>query len=62
MEETGLKVEIIGQKDNSLADEKADVTVLYNPYVVLCELINGKPQSDTKPESSNQPSAHQNNI
>ncbi len=42
-EETGLKVEIMGQKDNSLADYEADVTVLYNPYVILCELINGEP-------------------
>ena len=42
LEETGLKVEIIGQKDNSLADDEVDVTVLFNPYVILCELINGK--------------------
>ncbi len=43
LEETGLKVEIIGKKDNTLSDKEADVTVLHNPYVVLCELINGKP-------------------
>lgn len=43
LEETGLKVEIIGKKDITLSDKEADVTVLHNPYVVLCELINGKP-------------------
>ena len=42
LEETGLNVEIVGEKDNSLADKEADVSVLYNPYAVLCELINGK--------------------
>ncbi len=42
LEETGLKVEIVGEKDSSLTDKEADVTVLYKPYVVLCELINGK--------------------
>ncbi len=42
-EETGLEVEITGSPDNSLADKEADVTVLQNPYVILCEHINGKP-------------------
>ncbi|MEA1936963.1 MAG: NUDIX domain-containing protein [Patescibacteria group bacterium] len=38
-EETGLDVEIIGEKNKSLADYKADVSVLYTPYTILCELI-----------------------
>ena len=42
LEETGLEVKIIGNPDNSLTDKEADVTVLHNPYVVLCEYINGK--------------------
>jgi len=42
LEETGLEVEIIENIDNSLTDKEADVTALYNPYVVLCEYINGK--------------------
>ena len=36
-EETGLDVEILGEKDNTLADDR--VSVLYNPYAVLCEPI-----------------------
>ncbi|MBN2662523.1 MAG: NUDIX hydrolase [Bacteroidales bacterium] len=42
LEETGLEVEIIGNLDDSLTDKKNDITVLHNPYVVLCEYINGK--------------------
>jgi 8-oxo-dGTP pyrophosphatase MutT (NUDIX family) len=39
MEETGLSVEIISEKDENLANIKEDVSVLNNPYVVLCELV-----------------------
>lgn len=39
-EETGLDIEIIGEIDDSLADLKADVSVLHGPYQILCELIN----------------------
>ncbi len=42
LEETGLEIKIIGNLDNSLADKEADVTVLHNPYVTLCEYIKGK--------------------
>ena len=38
-EETGLDVEIIGKRDKSLADYRADVFVLHIPYAILCELI-----------------------
>ncbi len=41
-EETDLDVEIVGDIDNSLADTKADVSVLHRPYQILCELIEGE--------------------
>jgi len=34
-------VEIISNRDNSLSDPKADVSVLHQPYIVLCEKIKG---------------------
>ena len=40
MEETGLKAVIIGARHEHLADVAADVSVLYTPYVILCERIN----------------------
>ncbi|MCD4803596.1 MAG: NUDIX hydrolase [Anaerolineales bacterium] len=40
-EETGLDVEIVGKTDSSLSDSKKDVSVLHNPYVILCERILG---------------------
>ena len=40
-EETGLNVKIIGDKDSTLSDPKADVSVLHHPYVILCEKISG---------------------
>ncbi|MBU4204756.1 NUDIX hydrolase [Patescibacteria group bacterium] len=45
-EETGLDVEIMGEKDNSLSDANADVSVLYNPYVILCELVGNHYHDD----------------
>jgi ADP-ribose pyrophosphatase YjhB (NUDIX family) len=42
LEETGLKVKILGDTDDSLADKDADVSVLHNPYVILCEKINSR--------------------
>ena len=41
-EETGLKVEIIGEKDENLSDRNNGITVLHKPYVILCERIQGK--------------------
>lgn len=41
-EETGLDVEIIGEKDETLSDRENDVSILHNPHFVLCEKINGK--------------------
>ncbi len=38
-EETGLDVEIIGVRAASLNDEEEDVSVLHNPYIILCERI-----------------------
>jgi len=46
MEETGLVVEIIGEKDESLADANADVSVLHQPYVLLCELVGDHYHND----------------
>ena len=43
-EETGLDVEIMGEKDDDLADEK--VSVLHNPYVILCELVGDHCHND----------------
>jgi 8-oxo-dGTP pyrophosphatase MutT (NUDIX family) len=45
-EETGLNIEIIGEKDNNLADINADVSVLYNPYIILCELVGNHYHND----------------
>ena len=45
-EETGLDVEIIGEKDNNLADIDTDVSVLFNPYVILCELVGSHYHND----------------
>ena len=45
-EETGLDVEIIGGKDDNLADINTDVSVLYNPYVILCELVGNHYHND----------------
>ena len=45
-EETGLDIEIIGEKDNNLADADTDVSVLYNPYVILCELVGNHYHND----------------
>ncbi|WP_205507452.1 NUDIX hydrolase [Myxococcus vastator] len=38
-EETGFDVQLLGEKDSRLADTKADVSVLTQPYAVLCERI-----------------------
>jgi ADP-ribose pyrophosphatase YjhB (NUDIX family) len=38
-EETGLDIEIISDKDESLSDKNDDVTSLHLPYAVLCELV-----------------------
>jgi ADP-ribose pyrophosphatase YjhB (NUDIX family) len=46
MEETGLSVEIIGEKDENLTDTRADVSVLSNPYVILCELVGDHYHND----------------
>jgi len=43
-EETGLNVEIISDRDSTLSDLEADVSVLHHPYVILCEKINGDNQ------------------
>jgi ADP-ribose pyrophosphatase YjhB (NUDIX family) len=40
-EETGLDVNIIGNLDNNLSDQETDVSVLHQPYVILCEKIKG---------------------
>jgi ADP-ribose pyrophosphatase YjhB (NUDIX family) len=46
MEETSLPVEIIGEKDETLADVAADVSILYQPYAVLCELVGNHYHND----------------
>ena len=41
-EETGLDVEIVGELATKLNDEEEDVSVLHNPYIILCERIKAK--------------------
>lgn len=38
-EETGLEIEVLSKKDDSLSDEKSDVLSLHLPYAFLCELV-----------------------
>ncbi len=45
-EETNLDVEILGERDENLADLNNNVSVLYNPYVVLCELVGDHYHND----------------
>lgn len=45
-EETGLDVEIVSNKDNSLADKKNDVSSLYIPFAILCELVGDHYHND----------------
>lgn len=45
-EETGLDVEIISERDESLADPENDVSVLHTPYVILCELVGDHYHND----------------
>ncbi len=40
-EETGLDIEIISDKDESLANGEANVFALHQPYAILCEKIAG---------------------
>jgi ADP-ribose pyrophosphatase YjhB (NUDIX family) len=39
-EETTLKTEIIDTRNQSLGDDDIGVTVLHNPYAILCERID----------------------
>lgn len=45
-EETGLEVEIISYKDESLSDKKNDVLSLHLPYAFLCELVGDHYHND----------------
>lgn len=45
-EETGLGVTIISDMDNSLSDEKMDVSSLHLPYAFLCELVGDHYHND----------------
>lgn len=45
-EETGLDIEIIGEKDEELSDFKNDVTAIYKPYTILCELVEDHYHND----------------
>lgn len=45
-EETGLEVEIISNKDDTLSDCKADVSSLHIPYACLCELVGDHYHND----------------
>ena len=45
-EETGLDIEILSIKDDSLSDIDADVKSLHLPYVILCELVGDHYHND----------------
>ncbi len=45
-EETGLDIEIVSEKDGNLADLETDVSVLHNPYTILCELVGDHYHND----------------
>lgn len=45
-EETGLEVEIISNKDETISNRKADVTSLHLPYAFLCELVGDHYHND----------------
>lgn len=45
-EETGLDVEIVGEKDKNLACSENDVTVIHNPHTILCELVGDHYHND----------------
>jgi ADP-ribose pyrophosphatase YjhB (NUDIX family) len=45
-EETGLEIEIISKKDESLSDNKNDITSLHLPYAFLCELVGDHYHND----------------
>ncbi len=45
-EETGLGVEIIGEKDEELADFENDISVIRKPYTMLCELVGDHYHND----------------
>ncbi len=45
-EETGLEIEIISNKDESLSDKKNDVSSLHLPYAFLCELVGDHYHND----------------
>ncbi len=45
-EETGLDVEVTGEKDDGLADRENDVSALYIPYAILCEMVGDHYHND----------------
>lgn len=45
-EETGLQIEILGEKDENLSDRSADVSALHMPYAMLCELVGDHYHND----------------
>ncbi|EKE15669.1 MAG: hypothetical protein ACD_11C00115G0009 [uncultured bacterium] len=46
MEETGLEIEIISNRDNSLSNQKQNVSSLHLPYAFLCELVGDHYHND----------------
>lgn len=45
-EETGLDIDIVGQRDDGLADPDNDVSALTIPYEILCELVGDHYHND----------------
>ncbi len=46
MEETGLEIEIISNRDDSLSNQKQNVSSLHLPYAFLCELVGDHYHND----------------
>jgi 8-oxo-dGTP diphosphatase len=45
-EETGIEIEIISSKDDTLSNQKKDVSSLHLPYAFLCELVGDHYHND----------------
>ncbi len=45
-EETGIEIEILGEKDENLSDKAANVSALHMPYAMLCELVGDHYHND----------------
>lgn len=45
-EETGLEIEVVSKKDESLSDKENDISSLHLPFAILCELVGDHYHND----------------